>query len=138
MDEIGRLGLRIGDTVILRRAGDVIPKIVKVISPEDNKSPREVIIPERCPACDSIVERDGALYRCSAGIICPAQRKESIKHYASRTAMDIEGLGDKLIEQLVDEGILSNIADIYALTIEQLATLERMGEKSAKKYCCCD
>jgi DNA ligase (NAD+) len=137
MDEIERLGLRIGDTVIVRRAGDVIPKIVKVIRPfsETSKIRRKSIkVPETCPACGSPVERDGeVLYRCSAGIICPAQRKESIKHFASRSALDIEGLGDKLVVQLVDNGLISNVADIFNLSAEQLANLDRMGAKSATK-----
>ncbi|MDD9890096.1 MAG: NAD-dependent DNA ligase LigA [Gammaproteobacteria bacterium] len=133
MDEIKRLGLRIGDTVVVRRAGDVIPKIVKVLHPEKNKTPRKVKLPTTCPACGSAVEKDGeVLFRCSAGIICPAQRKESIKHFASRTAMDIEGLGSKLVDQLVDEELIENVADIYKLTLDQLAGLERMGTKSAQ------
>lgn len=133
MDEIARLGLRINDTVIVRRAGDVIPKIVKVMHPENNKHPKPVTVPKHCPACGSVVEKDGeVLYKCSAGIICPAQRKESIKHFASRAALDIEGLGDKLVEQLVDEGLVSNVSDIYKLTAEQVANLERMGTKSAE------
>ncbi|MEZ5492163.1 MAG: NAD-dependent DNA ligase LigA [Gammaproteobacteria bacterium] len=132
MDEIERLGLRVGDTVIVRRAGDVIPQVVKVIPGEEENRLRKITMPEHCPVCGSVVEKDGeVLYRCSAGIICPAQRKESIKHFASRSAMDIEGLGDKLIEQLVDNGILENAADIYTMEIEQLAGLERMGIKSA-------
>ena len=132
MDEIQRLGLRVGDNVIVRRAGDVIPQIVKVISSIPNDRPRDIIMPVRCPACGSVVEKDGdVVYRCSAGIICPAQRKESIRHFASRSAMDIEGLGDKLIEQLVDKGILENAADIFSLRVEQLIELERMGKKSA-------
>jgi len=131
MDEISRLGLRIGDTVIVRRAGDVIPKVVKVISGSSKQNTKDIEMLKHCPACNSVVERDGVLYRCSAGIICPAQTKESIKHYAARSAMDIEGLGDKLIEQLVDEGILRNISDIYTLTVDQLSKMERMGEKSA-------
>ena len=133
MDEIDRLGLRIGDTVIVRRAGDVIPKIVKVMHPEKNPNPRAIVMPEHCPACGSKTEKDGeVLYRCSAGIICPAQRKESIKHFASRSAMDIEGLGDKLVEQLVDAGVIENVADIYRLETDALVKLERMGEKSAE------
>lgn len=132
MDEINRLGLQIGNSVIVRRAGDVIPQIVKVIPGEEKTRPRKITMPEHCPVCGSAVEKDGeVLYRCSAGIICPAQRKESIKHFASRSAMDIEGLGDKLIEQLVDNGILENAADIYSMQVEQLAGLERMGVKSA-------
>ncbi|MBL4581365.1 MAG: NAD-dependent DNA ligase LigA [Gammaproteobacteria bacterium] len=137
MDEIERLGLQIGDRVIVRRAGDVIPKVVKVIPHEgaSNKIERKpILIPEVCPACASALEKDGdVLYRCSGGIICPAQRKESIKHFASRSAMDIEGLGSKLIELLVDKEIITSVADIYALTPEQLASLERMGDKSAAK-----
>jgi len=132
MDEVQRLGLHIGDNVIVRRAGDVIPQVVKVISSIPNEHPREIVIPTHCPACGSVVEKDGdVVYRCSAGIICPAQRKESIKHFASRSAMDIEGFGDKLIEQLVDKGVLESAADIFLLQEEQLAELERMGEKSA-------
>jgi DNA ligase (NAD+) len=134
MDEIDRLGLRIGDEVIVRRAGDVIPKIVKVLYPEKNKNPGQIVVPANCPACDSPVEKDGeVLYRCSAGIICPAQRKESIKHFASRAALDIEGLGDKLIEQLVDEGRVNNVADLFRLKHKELEQLERMGAKSAAK-----
>ena len=134
MDEIERLGLRIGDRVIVRRAGDVIPKVVKVIPHEGSKKIRRksILIPETCPACASAVEKDGeVLYRCSGGIICPAQRKESIKHFASRSAMDIEGLGNKLIELLVNKEAITSVADIYTLTLEQLAGLERMGDKSA-------
>lgn len=137
MDEIERLGLRIGDRVIVRRAGDVIPKVVKVIPFEDSRKKirrKAISIPKACPACGSAVEKDGeVLYRCSGGIICPAQRKESIKHFASRSAMDIEGLGNKLIELLVDKEIISSVADIYTLDAAQLASLERMGEKSAAK-----
>ena len=134
MDEIERLGLRIGDRVIVRRAGDVIPKVVKVIPHEGSKKIRRksILIPETCPACASAVEKDGeVLYRCSGGIICPAQRKESIKHFASRSAMDIEGLGNKLIDLLVNKEAITSVADIYTLTFEQLAGLERMGDKSA-------
>jgi DNA ligase (NAD+) len=133
MDEIDRLGVRIGDRVVVRRAGDVIPKIVKVIDKEDNRSATSIVVPSKCPACGSLVEKDGeVLYRCTGGLICPAQRKESIKHYASRTAMDIEGLGDKLVEQLVDAGLVTTVVDIYSLSVDQLISLERMGEKSAQ------
>ena len=132
MDEIERLGLSIGDTVIVRRAGDVIPKIVKVVRSRSQTNLKKIRLPEACPACGSAIEKDGEVfYKCSAGIICPAQRKESIKHFASRTAMDIEGLGSKLVEQLVDEGMIGNVADIFLLGIERLADLERMGNKSA-------
>jgi DNA ligase (NAD+) len=132
MDEIARLNIHIGDTVVVRRAGDVIPKLVKVITAEKNKKPKKISLPANCPACGSAIEKDGeVLYRCSAGIICPAQRKESIKHFSSRTAMDIEGLGDKMVEQLVDAKLMNTVADIYRLEVEQLAGLERMGMKSA-------
>lgn len=133
MDEIERLGVRIGDKVVVRRAGDVIPKIVKVLEHEENKTATAINIPSNCPACNSPIEKDGdVLYRCTGGLICPAQRKESIKHYASRTAMDIEGLGDKLVEQLVDAELVHTVVDIYQLSLDQLISLERMGEKSAK------
>lgn len=133
MDEIDRLGLRIGDSVIVRRAGDVIPKIVRVLNPSENENPVAIVLPKNCPACESPVERDGeVLYRCTGGLVCPAQRKESIKHYASRTAMDIEGLGDKLVEQLVDEGLIDSIVGIYKVNLDTLISLERMGKKSAE------
>tara|TARA_B110001454_G_C12663493_1_gene410513 strand:- start:267 stop:1244 length:978 start_codon:yes stop_codon:yes gene_type:complete len=147
MDEVQRLNLRIGDRVVVRRAGDVIPKIVKVIefksNPAVNSSGKKVkgkikgktkkiIMPLSCPVCSSPIEKNGeVLFRCSAGIVCPAQRKEAIKHYASRTAMDIEGLGDKLVEILVDENLIESIADIYQLSAEKIANLDRMGVKSA-------
>jgi DNA ligase (NAD+) len=132
MDEIKRLGLRIGDRVILRRAGDVIPKIVKVMDAADNSERREVTMPATCPACDSPVEKDGeVLYRCTGGLVCPAQRKESLRHFCSRAAMDIEGLGEKLVEQLVDADIVKTVADVFTLTKDQLVSLERMGDKSA-------
>ncbi|MFK7862936.1 MAG: NAD-dependent DNA ligase LigA [Pseudohongiellaceae bacterium] len=133
MDEIDRLGLQIGDTVVVRRAGDVIPKVVKVLSHLDNEPHRKIQLPSSCPACQSPVEKDGeVLYRCTGGLVCPAQRKESIKHYASRTAMDIEGLGDKLVEQLVDEGLVESVVDLYKLDLDCLVALERMGKKSAE------
>ena len=137
MDEIERLGLRIGDRVIVRRAGDVIPKVVKVIEPEPEAKSKtktkrkKITVPQKCPVCDAPVEQDGVLYKCTAGITCPAQRKESIRHFASRTAMDIEGLGEKLIEQLVDAGRLTSVKDIYTLKPDELADMERMGDKSA-------
>ncbi|MBM88184.1 MAG: DNA ligase (NAD(+)) LigA [Gammaproteobacteria bacterium] len=134
MDEIKRLGLRIGDSVIVRRAGDVIPKIVYVLNSEENNNHNEIIPPSHCPACDSPVEKDGdVLLRCSAGITCPAQKKESLKHFASRAAMDIVGLGSKLIEKLVDVALLDSVADIYELKIEKLAVLDRLGPKSSQK-----
>lgn len=132
-DEIQRLGLKIGDTVIVRRAGDVIPQIVAVVEAKRPDSAREIIFPSQCPVCGSPVEvvPGEAVARCDGGLICPAQRKEAIKHFASRKALDVDGLGDKLVEQLVDFGYVKAVADIYQLTREQLSSLERMGEKSA-------
>ncbi|WP_339868246.1 NAD-dependent DNA ligase LigA [Pseudohongiella nitratireducens] len=137
MAEIERLGVQIGDRVVLRRAGDVIPKIISVV-PADGvekkqaakRRPIEML--SHCPACHSPVEKDGEiLYRCTGGLICPAQRKESLRHFCSRTAMDIDGLGEKLVVQLVDAEMVHTVADIFRLTKEQLISLERMGEKSA-------
>lgn len=132
-DEIQRLGIKIGDTVIVRRAGDVIPQIVGVVDTKRPENARAILFPTHCPVCGSPVETvpGEAVARCDGGLICPAQRKEAIKHFASRKAMDIEGLGDKLVEQLVDLGHIKAVADLYQLTREQLASLERMGEKSA-------
>lgn len=132
-DEINRLGIKIGDTVIIRRAGDVIPQIVQVVEAKRPTDARDILFPEHCPVCNSPVETvaDEAVARCSGGLVCAAQRKEAIKHFASRKAMNVEGLGDKLVEQLVDLGLVKNLADIYLLTREQLAAMERMGEKSA-------
>ncbi len=132
-DEIRRKDVRVGDTVIVRRAGDVIPQIVSSIKAKRKKGARLFKFPTKCPECGSEVVRveDEAVARCSGGLFCPAQRKESIKHFASRRAMDIEGLGDKLVEQLVDEGMINDVADLYALKAEQLVAMERMGEKSA-------
>ena len=132
-DEIERLGLRIGDTVIVRRAGDVIPKVVSVVEAKRPDNAREIAFPESCPVCHSAVERidEEAVIRCTAGLVCAAQQKAAIKHFASRRAMDIEGLGDKLVDQLVDEKLLDDVADLFTLQREQLLGLERMGEKSA-------
>ncbi|MFK8048037.1 MAG: NAD-dependent DNA ligase LigA [Halioglobus sp.] len=132
-DEIERLGLRIGDTVIVRRAGDVIPKVVSVVEAKRPDDAREIAFPESCPVCHSAVERidEEAVIRCTAGLVCAAQQKAAIKHFASRRAMDIEGLGDKLVDQLVDEKLLDDVADLFTLQREQLLGLERMGEKSA-------
>ena len=133
MDEIRRLDVHIGDTVFIRRAGDVIPQVVKVVPEKRPAKAPMVEMPEHCPVCGSdIVQIEGeAVARCSGGLYCPAQRKEAIRHYASRKAMDIEGLGDRLIEMLVDEGMVSTVADLYRLTKFQIASLERMGDKSA-------
>ena len=134
VDELQRKDVRIGDTVIVRRAGDVIPEIVKVVKERRPKKARRAIFPERCPVCDSdVVRSDGeAVSRCIGGLICAAQRKEAIRHFASRLALDIEGLGSKLIAQLVESELVRTPADLYRLTLEQLQSLERMGEKSAR------
>lgn len=132
-DEIARLGVMLGDTVIIRRAGDVIPQVVKVV--KEKRPPEAVAIhfPDHCPVCQSPVERvDGEVVaRCSGGLFCGAQVKEAIKHYASRKAMDIEGLGDKLVDQLADVRLIGSVADLYDLEVEKVAALERMAEKSA-------
>ncbi|MGD8176704.1 NAD-dependent DNA ligase LigA [Marinimicrobium sp. ARAG 43.8] len=132
-DEIARLGVKIGDTVVVRRAGDVIPQIVSVVTSKRPDDAEAITFPDRCPVCESPVERvpGEAVARCDGGLICPAQRKEAIKHFASRKALDIDGLGDKLVEQLVDRDLIHAVADLYTLTRDQLVSLERMGEKSA-------
>lgn len=134
MDEIQRKDIHIGDTVIVRRAGDVIPEVVAAIKHLRPKDSKEIHLPKQCPVCHSKVEHiEGeAVARCSGGLFCPAQRKEAIKHFASRRAMNIDGLGDKLVEQLVDLNKVDNVADLYSLTSDQLAGLERMAEKSAQ------
>ena len=134
MDEVERKDVRVGDTVIVRRAGDVIPEVVSVVLARRPISTRRVRLPRPCPVCGSQVLRlEGeAVARCSGGLYCAAQRKELIRHFASRRALDIEGLGEKLVEQLVDAGLVHTPADIFRLTVPQLADLERMGEKSAK------
>jgi len=133
MDEIERLGVRVGDTVIIRRAGDVIPKVVSVVLSLRPKKTSVIKFPVHCPVCGSdLIQQEGqAIVRCSGGLFCQAQRKESIKHFASRKAMNIDGLGDKLVDQLVDEKLVSDPSDLFKLTSEQLSSLERMGKKSA-------
>jgi DNA ligase (NAD+) len=133
MDEIERKDIRIGDTVVVERAGDVIPYVVQVIKEKRSGRERKFKMPQRCPACAAEVYREEgeAAYRC-VGLSCPAKLKESLKFFGSRGAMDIEGLGEKLIDQLVERGLVRDIADLYSLTKEQLAALERMGEKSAQ------
>ncbi|WP_417658981.1 NAD-dependent DNA ligase LigA [Pseudidiomarina sp.] len=134
-DEIERLDIRIGDTVIVRRAGDVIPQVVQVVHERRSEQNRKIEFPQRCPICDSHIERvEGeAVARCTGGLICAAQRREALKHFASRKAMDIDGLGDKLIEQLVEREWIKSPADLYRLRSRELAHLPRMGEKSAEK-----
>lgn len=138
MDEIKRLDLKIGDQVIIRRAGDVIPKVVRVVLDArkvNNEGLTEIVLPESCPVCHSPIdiESSGTIARCSGTLICSAQLKESIKHFASRKAMDIDGLGDKLIDQLVEKGMIKTISDLYVLNANDLSLLERMAEKSANK-----
>ncbi|MBX3705245.1 MAG: NAD-dependent DNA ligase LigA [Pseudomonadales bacterium] len=136
MDEIARLDLRVGDTVLVRRAGDVIPQIMAVSTALRPADARPVEFPTRCPACGAPIVRgeNEVVARCSAGpLACPAQLKEGLRHFASRLALDIEGLGDKLIEQLVDRGLVREPADLFRLRAETLAELDRMGAKSAAR-----
>jgi DNA ligase (NAD+) len=132
-DELRRKDVRIGDAVVVRRAGDVIPEVVRVLAEKRPANAREFVMPARCPVCGSAVVRlpDEAVARCSGGLICPAQRKQSLLHFASRRAMDIEGLGEKLVDQLVERGVVKTPADVYKLGVTALAELERMAEKSA-------
>jgi len=134
LDEVRRKDIRVGDTVFIRRAGDVIPEVVRVLPERRPAGTRPVILPTTCPECSSRVIKPAgeAIARCTGGLYCPAQRKEAIRHFASRRAMDIDGLGEELIEQLVDKGMVADPADIYCLAERrgQLVALERMGEKS--------
>ncbi len=134
-DEIHRKDVRVGDTVIVRRAGDVIPEVVQVVMSKRPDSTVEYQMPTHCPVCDSVAEKEEgeAVLRCSGGLYCGAQQKEAIKHFASRKALDVDGLGDKLVEQLVDEGLINNAADLFYLAVAQIAALDRMGDKSAEK-----
>lgn len=131
-DEIRRKDIRIGDTVIIEKGGDIIPQVVKVVESKRKGTEKKFSMPKSCPVCGAEVVRleDEAVSRC-IGSSCPAQLKEKIAHYAQRGAMDIEGLGDKLIDQLVDKGIISDVADLYGLNLDILSGLERMGEKSS-------
>ena len=133
-DEVRRKDVRIGDTVIVRRAGDVIPEVVSVLVDRRPGHAREFVMPTVCPVCGSDIERiEGeAIARCTGGLYCEAQRKQVIKHFVSRRAMDIEGLGDKLVDQLVDQKLIVDVAGLYSLDQQTLAGLERMGEKSAE------
>jgi len=147
MDEVARLGLMIGDTVIIRRAGDVIPQVMQVVLERRPADAKPVLIPESCPVCGSHVERtqlvkrskgketfsEGSVYRCVGRLACGAQLKQAIIHFVSRRAMDIEGLGDKTIEQLVDEALITSPADLYTLTYEQIINLEGFAEVSSNK-----
>jgi len=131
MDEIERLGLRIGDTVIVERAGDVIPHVMKVVKQGNPR--REIVIPERCPQCCSKIHKDPeeVAYRC-VNASCPAKRRESLLHFAGRHAMNIDGLGEKIVDQLIDKRLVKDFADLYELKLEDVAALDRMGEKSAQ------
>ena len=133
ISEVHRKDVRVGDTVIVRRAGDVIPEIVGIVPDRRPRGAKPVQLPTECPVCGSaIVQEEGeAVARCSGQLACRAQLKESLRHFASRTAMDIDGLGSKLIDQLVDEKLVTNAADLYELTLDRLKELDRMGERSA-------
>jgi DNA ligase (NAD+) len=134
MDEVARKGVRIGDTVVVRRAGDVIPEVARVLLDRRPRDTRDIALPSRCPVCASPVERDAeaAVARCTGGYRCSAQRKERIRHFASRRALDIEGVGEKLVDQLVDAGLVESPAELYSLTLDTLSGLARMGPKSAE------
>jgi DNA ligase (NAD+) len=134
-EELRRKDVRVGDTIVLRRAGDVIPEVVKVIEAKRPPDAPVVELPAKCPVCGSDVEREEgeAIARCTGALVCPAQLKESLRHFASRRAMDIEGLGSKLMDQLVEVGLVKDAAGLYRLNAAQLAELDRMGEKSAEK-----
>jgi len=133
IDEIRRLDIRVGDSVVIYRAGDVIPKVVRTVPERRPDNAGEINLPSECPVCGSEILRadDGVVARCTGGLICGAQQREAIKHFASRRAMDIDGLGDKLVDALVDQGLIKTVADLYRLKAEDVAGLERMGEKSA-------
>ena len=132
-DEVRRKDVRIGDTVVVRRAGDVIPEVVRVITEKRTGAELEFQMPTRCPVCGSHVERleDESASRCTGGLVCGAQRKQALLHFASRRALEIEGLGDKLVDQMVEADLVRTPADLYKLGVSQLAALERMAEKSA-------
>ena len=133
-DEVQRKDVRVGDTVIVRRAGDVIPEVVRVMPEKRPEASQAFTMPAQCPVCHSPAERvEGeAVLRCTGGLYCRAQTIQSIIHFASRTALDIAGLGDKLVEQLFTEGLIRDISDLYHLEHDKVAALERMGEKSAE------
>jgi DNA ligase (NAD+) len=129
---VERLAVMVGDTVIVRRAGDVIPQVVSVVQSRRPADASAIAFPTACPVCGSPVEReaDEAVMRCMGGLICAAQQKAAIRHFVSRKAMDVDGLGDKLVDQLVDEGLVDSVASLYTLQREELLALERMGAKS--------
>jgi DNA ligase (NAD+) len=137
MDEVKRKDIRVGDTVIIRRAGDVIPEVVSVVKEKRPTNTHALKLPKHCPICgsDIIKIETEAAARCSGALYCPAQRKEAIKHFASRKAINIEGLGNKLVDQLVDANLIKDVSDLYHLAPEQLVDLEHLGKKSAQKLC---
>jgi len=132
-DEIHRLGIKIGDTVVVKRAADVIPKITNIL-PNDNSNKTDIVFPKLCPVCQSEIERveDEAIARCSGGLYCAAQRKEAIQYFCSRKALNIDGLGEKVVDLLVDEDLIKSPADLFSLKADQLVNLERMGPKKAE------
>lgn len=134
MDEVERKDVRIGDTVVIRRAGDVIPEVVKVVLERRPDNAKKVVLPKKCPICDSAVEREEgeAVARCTGSLSCAAQLKGAMLHFAGRRAMDVDGLGEKIVDQLLAAGLVHSPADLYKLTVQQFADLERMAEKSAK------
>jgi DNA ligase (NAD+) len=135
IDELQRKDVRVGDTIVLRRAGDVIPEVVRVVADKRRRGTTPTLLPDKCPVCGSDVERvEGeAVARCTGALVCPAQLKESLRHFASRRALDVEGLGSKIVDQLVEQGLVKDAADLYRLGASRLAELDRMGEKSAAK-----
>ncbi|WP_318419129.1 NAD-dependent DNA ligase LigA [Photobacterium leiognathi] len=134
-DEVERLGVMIGDTVIIRRAGDVIPQIASVVESRRPESAQAIVFPSECPVCQSKIERieDEAVARCTGGLFCQAQRKEALKHFVSRKALDVDGCGEKVIEQLVDREMVATPADLFKFSAGEVTVLERMGPKSAQK-----
>jgi DNA ligase (NAD+) len=132
--ELERKDVRVGDTVSVRRAGDVIPEIVSIVKDKRPPGASPYLFPDKCPVCGSIIVREGngIIARCSGGLVCSAQRKQSIRHFASRRAMDIEGMGDKVVDQLVERQLIHDIGDIYLLRLVELLEMERMAEKSAQ------
>ncbi|MFQ5901483.1 MAG: NAD-dependent DNA ligase LigA [Thermodesulfobacteriota bacterium] len=131
-DEIDRKDIKIGDCVVIQRAGDVIPKIVTVIKERRTGKETPFCTPDLCPLCNSTVIKDGAIYRCTGGLSCPAQLKETIRHFASKRAMNIEGLGEKHVVQLIEKGLIEDVADLYRLERKDIAALERFADKSAE------
>ncbi len=131
-DEVDRKDVRVGDTVVVQRAGDVIPEVVMVIKEKRTGSEKPFRLPEKCPLCGSAVVKEGAIHRCTGGLSCPAQLKEGIRHFAAKRAMNIEGLGDKHIDQFVEKGVIKDVADLYSLKKEDIAELERWADKSAQ------